>query len=79
MIVATQNNAAAICMSVKKAASSFIKGGKISEGLLNLVEIAFRAYDPCLGCATHSFPDEMPMIVRVYDKERNLIQEIRRD
>ena len=79
LIVSTQNNAAAICMSIEKAASNFIKGGNVSEGLLNMVEIAFRAYDPCLGCATHSFPGDMPMLMKIYDKNRNLIQEIGRD
>jgi F420-non-reducing hydrogenase large subunit len=56
MVVATGNNAARIAMSVEKAAKGLIKGGKVTEGLLNKVEMAFRAYDPCLGCATHSLP-----------------------
>jgi len=56
MIVATGNNAARIAMSVEKAAKGLIKGGHVTEGLLNKVEMAFRAYDPCLGCATHSLP-----------------------
>lgn len=79
LIVATQNNAAAICMSIKKAASSFIKNGEVKEGVLNMVEMAFRAYDPCLACATHSLPGETPLIVKIYDKKRNLLKEIRRD
>jgi F420-non-reducing hydrogenase large subunit len=53
LLVATQNNAAAISMSVEAAARTLIKGGKVSEGKLNVVEMAFRAYDPCLACATH--------------------------
>lgn len=79
LIVATQNNAARIAMSVDKAARGVIKGGKIDDGILNLVEMAFRAYDPCHGCATHALPGQMPLIVRVYDSERNLVREIRRD
>lgn len=79
LIVATQNNAARIAMSVDKAARGVIKGGKIDDGILNLVEIAFRAYDPCHGCATHALPGQMPLIVRVYDNEKNLVREIRRD
>ena len=78
LIVATQGNAAAICMSVEKAASSLIKNGKVSEGILNMVEMAFRAYDPCLSCATHALGDT-PMIVKVYDTKKNLVEEIRRD
>ena len=54
LIVATQNNAARIAMSVDKAAKALIHGRHVDEGLLNLVEMAFRAYDPCFGCATHA-------------------------
>ncbi len=54
LIVATGNNHAAICISIKKAAQALIKAGKvITQGLLNMVEMAFRAYDPCFACATH--------------------------
>jgi F420-non-reducing hydrogenase large subunit len=47
--------------------------------VLNLIEIAFRAYDPCHGCATHALPGQMPLIVRVYDSQKNLLRELRRD
>jgi len=50
-------------MSVKKAAQGLIQKGKVSEGLLNMVEMAFRAYDPCFGCATHSLPGQTPLEV----------------
>jgi F420-non-reducing hydrogenase large subunit len=53
LIVATLHNAAAICMSIEKAARHLIRRGDISDGLLNTIEMAFRAYDPCLACATH--------------------------
>ena len=52
LIVATQNNAGAISLSVLKAARAFIKGG-MSDVILNRIEMAYRAYDPCLACATH--------------------------
>jgi F420-non-reducing hydrogenase large subunit len=74
LIVATGNNHAAICMSVKKAAQAAIKNGEVREGLLNMVEMAFRAYDPCFGCATHSLPGEMPLVADIYDHNRNLVQ-----
>ena len=62
LIVGTTNNNAAISMSLKKAAEGLIKGGKeISEGMLNMIEMAFRAYDPCFGCATHTLPGDMPL------------------
>lgn len=76
LIVATGNNNAAICMSIKKAAEHLIKGGNVSEGLLNMVEMAFRAYDPCLACATHSLPGQMPLVVNIYDHRKNLIKKI---
>ncbi|MFH1672799.1 MAG: Ni/Fe hydrogenase subunit alpha [Pseudomonadota bacterium] len=73
LLVATQNSAAAICMSIEKAARAFIKGGRVSDGILNMVEMAFRAYDPCLACATHCLPGKMPGAVNIYDKEKMLI------
>ncbi len=77
LIVGTTNNNAPICMSVKKAAQGLIKKGKVTEGLLNMVEMAFRAYDPCFGCATHSLPGQMPLEVRLRDPEGNLTQTLR--
>ncbi|MCS6993972.1 MAG: Ni/Fe hydrogenase subunit alpha [Anaerolineales bacterium] len=65
LIVGTTNNYAPIQMSTNKAARNLIKGGKVTEGLLNMVEMAFRAYDPCFGCATHSLPGQMPLEVTV--------------
>ncbi len=53
LLVATQNNAGAICLSVEKAARALIKNGQVSDNGLNMVEMAYRAYDPCLACATH--------------------------
>jgi F420-non-reducing hydrogenase large subunit len=79
LIVGTTNNNAAICMSLKKAAQSIIKKGvKVDEGALNMVEMAFRAYDPCFSCATHHRPGEMPLIVNFRDTSGNLIRTLRR-
>ncbi len=80
LIVGTTNNYAAISMSIKRAAQDLVRTGQpVDDGVLNKIEMAFRAYDPCLGCATHTLPGEMPMIVRVYDHKHELVQEIRRD
>ncbi|MCK5224515.1 Ni/Fe hydrogenase subunit alpha, partial [Candidatus Calescamantes bacterium] len=79
LIVATVNNAAAICMSVSKAAENLIKNGKVTDGVLNMVEMAFRAYDPCLACATHSLPGQMPLIVTIRDDKGAPIEVLRRD
>ena len=68
LIVGTTNNYAPIAMSVKKAAQSLIKKGTvITEGLLNTIEMAFRNYDPCMSCATHSLPGQMPLEVVIRD------------
>jgi coenzyme F420-reducing hydrogenase alpha subunit len=78
LIVATQNNAAPICLSVKKAAESFIKGENPEEGTLNMVEMAFRAYDPCLSCATHSLPGKMPLKMNFRDPEGKIYKTLER-
>jgi F420-non-reducing hydrogenase large subunit len=80
LIVGTTNNNAAICMSIKQAAQGLIhKGVEVTEGVLNMVEMAFRAYDPCLGCATHSLPGQMPLVVRIRDFDGTVLAEGRRD
>jgi F420-non-reducing hydrogenase large subunit len=79
LIVATQGNAARIAMSVEKAAKALISGPNIPEGILNKVEMAFRAYDPCHGCATHSLPGSMPLLVRVRGHNGDTLATLRRD
>jgi F420-non-reducing hydrogenase large subunit len=70
LIVGTTNNYAPISMSIKKAAQSFIRKGTIvTEGLLNRVEMAFRLYDPCLSCATHALPGQMPLQVTIHNAQ----------
>jgi F420-non-reducing hydrogenase large subunit len=70
LIVGTTNNYAPISMSINKAARSLIKKGTVvTEPMLNMVEMAFRAYDPCFGCATHSLPGKMPLQVTIRDAE----------
>ncbi len=79
LIVGTTNNNAAISLSLKKAAKAVIKkNGEITEGALNLVEMAFRAYDPCFGCATHSLPGRMPLEIVVYDGQGKKVSQKRR-
>jgi F420-non-reducing hydrogenase large subunit len=78
MIVATTNNYPAICMSVRDAAKGVIHGGKVDQGILNKVEMAFRAYDPCFGCATHYAVGQMPLKVDIFDHQKNLIKTLKR-
>jgi F420-non-reducing hydrogenase large subunit len=77
LIVATQNNLARIALSVDKAARALINSQNSSdEGLLNMVEMAFRAYDPCNGCGTHALPGSMPLRVTIRDAQAKKIREI---
>ncbi|MCB0252982.1 MAG: Ni/Fe hydrogenase subunit alpha [Anaerolineae bacterium] len=77
LIVGTTNNYAPIAMSVKKAATSLIHNGTvISDGLLNRVEMAFRSYDPCMSCATHALPGQMPLEVTIRDADGNVTRRL---
>jgi F420-non-reducing hydrogenase large subunit len=79
LIVATQNNAARIALSVDKVARTLLNAQNANdEGLLNMVEMAFRAYDPCHGCGTHSLPGSMPLKVTIRDARGNKVREISR-
>jgi len=72
LIVATTHNYAGINLAVRNAARGVIKGGAVDEGKLNMVEMAFRAYDPCMACATHALPGQMPLEFDIYDADGNL-------
>jgi F420-non-reducing hydrogenase large subunit len=65
LIVATAQNNAAMCLSVKRAASSLIRNWEVGGEILNMIEMGVRAYDPCLGCATHSYIGQMPLKVNI--------------
>lgn len=78
LIVGTTNNHASICMSIKKAAQGLIKKGVVNDGLLNMIEMAFRSYDPCYGCATHSLPGEMPLEISILDHNRKVVEMLER-
>ena len=79
LIVGTTNNNAAICMSVKKAAQGLIrKGVTVDDSILNMVEMAFRAYDPCFSCATHHLPGDMPLVVNFRDSRGEIIRTVSR-
>ena len=75
LIVGTTNNQAALFMSVKKAAEALIKPGKdVPESLLDQIEMAWRPYDPCMSCSTHTLPGTMPLEVRVVDAGGNVVK-----
>jgi F420-non-reducing hydrogenase large subunit len=80
LIVGTTNNYAPISMSIKRAAEKLItRGNVIEEGLLNKVEMAFRLYDPCFSCATHSLPGQMPLRIRIRNAKGELVRTVQRD
>lgn len=79
LIVATVSNSAPMCMGITKTAKALIKNNKYDDGILNMIEMTFRSYDPCLGCATHSLHGEMPLIVNIYDHRKELCETIKRD
>ena len=78
LIVATVQNNGPINMTVRQAASKLIHDFKVDEGILNMVEMAFRAYDPCYGCATHSLPGQMPIEVNIRNPDRSLLKRVSR-
>lgn len=77
IIVATQHNSAAMNLGIQKAAKALIKGGNVEEGILNMIEMTYRAYDPCHACGTHSLPGHVPIIVNIYNHRGEKIKEIR--
>jgi len=78
LIVATGHNNWAMSESVDSVAKTYINGNPIREGLLNRVEAAIRAHDPCLSCSTHAV-GQMPMAIEILDPEGNLIQTLSRN
>jgi F420-non-reducing hydrogenase large subunit len=78
LVVASQHNAAPIQVSVAKAARGLVRGGRVDDGLLNLLEMAFRAYDPCNACASHALPGELPLVVTLRGPDGEVREVLRR-
>ena len=73
LIVSTTNNNTPMNTAVQKVAEEHLSGKpEITEGLLNHIEVAIRAYDPCLSCATHAM-GKMPLIVSLFDHKGELV------
>ncbi|NLW36160.1 Ni/Fe hydrogenase subunit alpha [Syntrophorhabdus aromaticivorans] len=80
LVVGTTNNYGPISLAVKQVAQAVIqKGQDITEGMLNRVEMAFRLFDPCFGCATHTLPGTMPLEIRIHDEAGNLKEVLSRN
>ena len=73
LIVGTTHNNAPINMSVTQAAKSLIHNGQYDQGVLNRVEMAIRAYDPCLSCATHRLDGKLSVKLEIFDAEGALL------
>ena len=74
LIVSTTNNNQPMNEAVKQVATRVMTGKKeITEGMMNAVEVAIRAYDPCLSCATHAL-GQMPLEFEIYDVDNKLIE-----
>jgi NAD-reducing hydrogenase large subunit len=77
LIVATGHNNWAINKSVEMVAKSFVDGKKLTEGMMNRVEAAIRAYDPCFSCSTHTI-GTMPMVIELREEDGKLIDRVAR-
>lgn len=77
LIVSTGHNNYAMSKAVDMVAKEYVHGPDIKEGMLNRVEHAIRAHDPCLSCSTHAV-GQMPLEITIYDHQGNLTQTLRR-
>ena len=78
LIVSTGHNNWAMSNSVDSVAKTYISGHEVTEGLLNRVEAAIRAHDPCLSCSTHAV-GQMPLNIEILEADGSLFKTIRRD
>ncbi|NWF38095.1 Ni/Fe hydrogenase subunit alpha [Mariprofundus sp. NF] len=75
LIVSTTSNNQAMNESVRSVANEYLDGNEITEGLLNHLEVAIRAYDPCLSCATHAL-GKMPLEIELQDSDGKAVDRI---
>jgi len=79
LLVASSINYPAMNLSMKKVAKAIIHKSEVSNGILNMLEMCFRAYDPCFSCSTHALPGQMPMEVRIFNSNGKLAGTIKRE
>ncbi len=75
LIVSTTNNNQAMNESIREVANQYLDGKDLTEPLLNHIEVAIRAYDPCLSCATHAI-GKMPLQVELVNREGQLLERL---
>jgi NAD-reducing hydrogenase large subunit len=78
LIVSTTNNNQAMNESIRKVANQYLDGNQLSEALLNQVEVAVRAYDPCLSCATHAM-GKMPLEINLVNDQNELVDRLEKN
>jgi NAD-reducing hydrogenase large subunit len=77
LLIATGQNNLAMNRTVAQIARHYVRGSKISEGVLNRIEAGIRAFDPCLSCSTHAI-GQMALCVQLFDSSGALVDEVRR-
>ena len=77
LIVSTGHNNYAMSKAVDMVAKEYVHGPEVKEGMLNRVEHAIRAHDPCLSCSTHAV-GQMPLEIEIFDAEGKLSQTLKR-
>ena len=78
LIVSTTHNNTAMNSAVREVAAKHLDGRELTEGLLNHIEVAIRAYDPCLSCATHAL-GRMPLQVELVDAAGSIVSRLARN
>jgi NAD-reducing hydrogenase large subunit len=78
LIVSTTHNNQAMNEAIRQVARQYLDGHEPNEGLLNHIEVAIRAFDPCLSCATHAL-GKMPLAVEIVDARGALVERLVRD
>jgi NAD-reducing hydrogenase large subunit len=73
--VSTTHNNHAMNVAIREVARKYLDGRKVTEGLLNHIEVAVRAFDPCLSCATHAI-GKMPLEVQLVDAEGTVVDSL---
>jgi F420-non-reducing hydrogenase large subunit len=78
LIVASAQNYGSMNIDIRNVAKGLIKEGQVSNGILNMVEMGFRSYDPCFSCATHAAIGQMPMELVIHDHTGRVVNRIKR-
>jgi NAD-reducing hydrogenase large subunit len=78
LVIATGHNNLAMNRGILQSARHFVRGEKLSEGMLNRVEAVIRAFDPCLSCSTHAY-GQMPLQIRLVSPSGKVLDQLCRE